>query len=111
MRVLNNAPLEVIHGYEWSRQYRTPEKEFLLLSRKAKNADFVVLYEPHRGKSGVTVFERFSVSGENGATVGGALGLKLTLNGKDYELILNPDTDSVKTIKGLTREVLSIKVD
>lgn len=111
MSVLNNEPLEVIHGYEWSRQYRTPQKEFLLLSRKAKNADFVVLYEPHRGKSDVSEFERFSVSGENGATVEDALGLKLTLNGKHYEVILNPDRDSVMTIKGSTRKVLSIEVD
>jgi len=109
MRVLNDEPLEAIHGYEWSRQYRKPEKEFLLLSRRARNADFIVLFEPHRGKSRVSRFERFPVEDENGGRIGDALGVRLTLNGRSYEIILNPERRSVRTLRGATRKVFSVE--
>ena len=111
MRVLNNAPLEVVHGFEWSRQYTAPEKEFLLLSRKAKNADFVVIFEPHSGQSRLSGYERFTVLDENGRTIKGALGLHISLGEKSYEVILNPDRNTVKTVKGPKQDVLSVEVD
>ncbi|MFC1528802.1 heparinase II/III family protein, partial [Candidatus Latescibacterota bacterium] len=111
MRVLNNAPVEVIHGFEWSRQYRTPEKQFLLMSRTARNADFVVLFEPNRGNSKLSRFERFTVQDENGNTVDEALGLHINLAGKSYEVIMNPDRKGIKTVKGSTRKVLSVEVE
>ncbi len=111
MRVLNTAPVEVIHGFEWSHQYRKPEKEFILMSRKARNADFVVLFEPHRGKSKLYGCERFAVLGEYGTIVEGALGLRLTLNEKSYEIILNSDSETVTTIKGITDKILSVEVE
>ena len=110
MRVLNTAPIEAVHGFEWSRQYRGPEKEFLLLSRKASNADFVVLYEPNRGESKLSRYERFDVVDENGVKVSGFLGVRVTLSGKPYEVILNPDEVAVKTVRGATRKALSIEV-
>ena len=110
VRVLNTEPMEVIHGFEWSRQYTTQdEKEFLLMRRKAQNADFIVLFEPNRGESKLSDLERFTVRGENGGTVKGALGVRATLNGKKYEVILNPDEVPVKTVKGSTRKVFSIE--
>jgi len=111
VRVLNTAPIEVIHGFEWSRQYTKPEKEFLLMSRKTRNADFVVLFEPYRGSSKLSQYERFDVLNENGKAVKGALGLHVTLDGKPYEVILNPEKEAVMTIKGSTRKVISVKVD
>jgi hypothetical protein len=110
MRVLNAAPLEAIHGFEYSRQYKEPEKEFLLLSRKARDADFVVLFEPNRGQSKLSRYEKFDVIGENGAPVGNALGVRATIAGKSYEVILNPDYASVKTVRGMTRKALSVEV-
>ena len=110
MRVLNDSPLEAVHGFEWSRQYKKPEKEFLLLSRKARSADFIALLEPHFGESQVSKYERFIVKDKNGMTVENALGLHLTLAGKACEIILNPDEENVKTVKGTTRKVLSIEV-
>ncbi|MCE5248815.1 heparinase II/III family protein [bacterium] len=111
MRVLNTAPVEAIHGFEFSRQYRGPEKEFLLLSRKARNADFIVLFEPNRGESKLSRYERFDVPDEKGAKVAGATGVRLTLAGKTYEVILNPDEAAVKTVGGVTRKVLSVGVE
>ena len=108
MRVLNDEPLEAVHGFEWSRQFRTPEKEFLLLSRTAKNADFVVLYEPYRNRSKLSEFKRFDVQNEIGETIAGAIGVLVTLDGKSYEVILNPDTQSIQTVKGASRNVLSV---
>ena len=110
MRVLNTEPLEAIHGFEWSRQYNKPEKEFLLMSRKARNADFVVLYEPHTGESKLTMFERFEVKCDKGQPVEGALGIMIVLDGKPYEIILNPYGAEIKTCKGVTRKVLSVVV-
>jgi len=110
MQVLNDEPLEAIHGFEWSRQYTKPEKEFLLLSRKAKNADFIVLFEPRIGSSRVTGFERFAVTGDGGATVEGALGVHVTVGGKRYEIILNPDRGDILTVRGVTDKVLSVEV-
>jgi len=109
MRVLNDAPLEAVHGFEWSRQFRAPEKEFLLLSRKAKNADFVVLFEPHRGRSRVTRFERIPVPGGSGGTVDGALGVAVTVGGKPYEIFLNPDRREVKAEWGVTHDVYVVQ--
>ena len=110
MRVLNTEPLEAIHGFEWSRQYNKPEKEFLMMSRKAKNADFVVLYEPYTGESKLNMFERFEVKCGKGQPVEGALGVMIVLDGKPYEIILNPYEAEVKTCKGVTRKVLSVVV-
>ena len=111
MRMLNSAPLEVIHGFEWSYQYRTPDKEFLLLSRKSREAEFIVLYEPYLEKSKLSQYERLTVLDENGKTVMGAIGLLITLAGKPYEIIFNPDGNMVKTVKGFTRRVMSIEID
>ena len=110
MRVLNTEPIEAVHGFEWSYQYPSPQKEFLLLSRTARNADFVVLFEPHRGVSNLSEFTRVPVTGDSGDPVEGALGLRVTLDGKRYEVILNPDRAEVKTCAGSTRNVLSVEV-
>jgi hypothetical protein len=108
MSVLNNTPLEVIHGFEWSHQFRTREKEFLLLSRKAKNADFIVLYEPHSGTSRLTKSERFTVTNEKGSTMDAAVGVNITLGKTSYEIILNPTGETVQAAGGLTNKVFSI---
>jgi hypothetical protein len=110
MRVLNSSPLEAVHGFEYSSQYREPEKEFLLLSRQARDADFIVLYEPNHGESKLSRYERFDVFDEKGKKVKDALGVRLNLSGKPYEVILNPDQIIVKTVKGMTRKALSIEV-
>ena len=109
MNVLNTQPLEVIHGFEWSYQYRTPEKEFLLLSRRAKIADFIVLYEPNSGKSAVSRFEKFDVVAESGEIVEGALGVAVTLGERTYEIVFNPDMKMVRTTKGTTTRIVSIE--
>ena len=110
MRVLNTSPLEAIHGFEYSSQYTKPEKEFLLLSRKARDADFIVFFEPNRGESKLSKYERFDVVDENGAKVRDALGIRANIAGKSYEVILNPDQATVKTVKGVTRKALSVEV-
>ena len=108
-RVLNETPVEVVHGFEWSRQFSTPEKEFMLLRRtKARNADFIVLFEPHRGKSKLTRFERFTVKDEKGNAVEIALGLNINLRGKSYEIVCNPEKKTVSVSGGVTNEVFSI---
>ncbi len=109
-RVLNDAPLEAVHGFEWSRQFSTPEKEFLLLTRTAKNADFIVLHEPYVGRSTVTEFRRFDVAGPDGAIVDTAVGVYVTVDGTRYEVILNPGGVKVKTVRGETGKILSVEV-
>lgn len=110
MRVLNTSPLEAVHGFEYSSRYRGPEKEFLLLSRQARDADFVVLYEPNRGESKISRYELFDVVDENGTKVVDVLGVRVNVSEKSYEVILNPDQAIVKTVKGVTRKALSIEV-
>lgn len=109
MRVLNDRPLDVVHGFEWSYQYRTPEKEFILLSRKAKDADFIVLYEPYTGSKKATRFERFPVTDGSDAAVDGAVGVRVETGGSVYRLILNPDRKTVRTSKGLTDSIFSVE--
>ena len=110
MRVLNAGPLEAVHGYEWSRQFRTPEKEFLLLTRTAKNSDFIVLYEPYRRRSSLSEFTRFAVTDAAGNAVPDAIGVNATVGGKSYEVILNPDNAEVKTVGGVSGKVLTVLV-
>ena len=110
MRVLNSSPLEAVHGFEYSSQYIKPEKEFLLLSRQARDADFIVLFEPNHGKSKLSMYERFDVVDEKGNKVRDTLGIRLNLSGKPYEVILNPNQINIKTVKGMTRKALSIEV-
>jgi len=110
MRVLNASPLEAVHGFEYSRQYTKPEKEFLMLSRRAKDADFIVLFEPNHGGSKLSKYERFDVTGEQGAKVADATGVRVTVAGKSYEVIVNPGQAPVKTVKGMTRKALSVEV-
>ena len=110
MRVLNSEPLDVVHGFEWSRQYKKPEKEFLMMSRKARNADFIVLYEPHRNQSQLSVFERFEVTSPDGKPVKNAVGIRITLRKTSLEIILNPDGKEVRTVKGSTKRILSVEV-
>lgn len=106
MRALNSYPVEIIHGYEWSRQYTAPEKEFLILRRTGvKNADFTVLLEPHREKSRLSKFERIEVINENGIPVRDAVGLKITLEGKQIEVILNPYSSKIQTSSGVSGKV------
>ena len=111
MRVLNDKPLEAVHGFEWSRQFQTPEKEFFLLRRAAENADFIVMFEPRRGRSRVSQFERFEVPAPDGGVVDGTVGLHVTVGGKHYEIILNPAGEAVKTIRGETKKILSVEVE
>ena len=82
----------------------------VLLSRTARNADFVVLFEPRRGVSKLSEFTRVPVTGDSGVIVDGALGLRIVLGGKQYEVILNPDRTHVKTCRGMTRKILSVEV-
>ena len=113
VRVLNDAPLEVVHGFEWSRQYSTPEKEFLLLRRdKARTADFVVLAEPHRGDSRLTRFERVAVrNGEGAEGRRGARSWTVEVNGKRYRIVLNPDRRRIGCESGSTRDVFVVEID
>lgn len=109
MQVLNSEPLEVIHGFEWSRQYSTPEKEFLLMRRTGtRNADFVVLLEPHHGESKLSQFERFTVNDNRDRAVDSVVGLNITLGEKHYEVILNPCRTNIQTRKGITDNVFSL---
>ncbi len=110
MRVLNTSPLEAVHGFEYSPRYRGPEKEFLLLSRKTRDADFIVLFEPNRGRSKLSKYEKFDVVDDKGIIVRDALGVRVNISGKPYEVILNPGRTFVKTVKGMTRKALSIEV-
>ncbi len=110
MRILNATPLEAVHGFEYSQQYKGPEKEFLMLTRKASNTDFVVLFEPNYGASKLSTYERFDVVNDKGAKVGNALGVRVGISGKTYEVILNPDQATVKSVKGATRKALSAEV-
>ena len=109
LKVLNDAPLEVVHGFEWSYQYRTPEKEFVVLRReRAKNAEYLALIEPHRKESRLTVTRRFTVTSLDGRAAENAVGILLTLLGKRYEVIVNPEGVAVKTAHGGSRKLISI---
>ena len=113
MKALNGdaGALNVIHGFEWSYQYSKPEKEFLLLRReKVKNADFVVLFEPHAKEGKLTSSQRFIVTDGNGVPVESALGIRLTLDGKKYEVIVNPEGKNIKTVEGVTGRLMSVRV-
>ena len=111
MRAINTEPLNVIHGFEWSYQYPKPEKEFLLLRReKVKNADFVVLFEPHSNDGKLTSSQRFTVTDGKGVSVESALGINLTLDGKKYEVVMNPEGKKVKTVEGITDKAMSVRV-
>ncbi len=110
LMVLNDEPLEAVHGFEWSRQFRTQEKEFLLMRRTAKNADFIALFEPRKGVSTVKDFVRFEVRGEDGSVVGDALGVNVTVQGRRYEIILNPGGSKVKTAAGTSDKALSVEL-
>lgn len=105
MRVLNDTMMDVTHGYEWSRQFRTPDKEFLLLTKTARNADFTVLYEPYTGRSSVDSFERIPVKGADGSVVNNAIGVRVTMGQNRYEIILNPDNIPVQTPQGVLSDV------
>ena len=109
MRVLNDTMMDVTHGYEWSRQFRTPDKEFLLLTKTAQNADFAVLYEPYTGRSNVNSFDRVPVKGSDGSNVEGALGVRVTVGQNRYEIILNPDQVPVQTPEGVLSDVYYVK--
>ncbi|MFC1692104.1 heparinase II/III family protein [Candidatus Latescibacterota bacterium] len=110
MHVLNTTSLEVMHGFEWSYQYRTPEKEFLLLTRKAQNAEFIVLFEPYRGQSKLSKYEQVTVTDESGYPLDETVGLKVTLSGKTYEIIMNPAGDTIRTASGITRKIFSVEL-
>ncbi|MFC1560861.1 hypothetical protein ACFL4V_00120 [Candidatus Latescibacterota bacterium] len=73
-----------------------------------KTANFVVLYEPYRNRTKLSEFKRFDVQNETGNTLEGALGVIVTLDGKSYEVILNPDKKLVQTVKGTSRKILSV---
>ena len=47
---------------------------------------------------------------EAGAKVRDALGIRADIAGKSYEVILNPNQATVKTVKGVTRKALSVEV-
>lgn len=110
LRALNGSALEAVHGFEWSYQYPKPEKEFLVLRReKVKNADFIVLLQP-RGKDETAVTaERFTPMDIRGHALENAAGVRVTLNGKTYEIIVNPDGAEVKTAGGSTRKPMSVE--
>ncbi len=91
LRLENAEPVEVVHGFEWSRQYATPEKEFVTLRRdNASNADFIVLVEPHKGAPRTTAFERAPVRGKNGLPDEDIIGISLVLGGEEYAVVFNP---------------------
>jgi hypothetical protein len=118
LSVLNDAPLEVVHGFEWSYQYQTPEKEFVVLRRESvKNTEFLVLIEPYRKETQLTEPRRFAVTAPDGRSTGdpagrpyleNTLGAAFTLGGKRYEVIVNPQGAEVNTAKGPTRKCVSI---
>ncbi len=112
LRALSTAPLEAVHGYEWSYQYRKPEKEFLVLRRnKARNADFIVLLQPRERTEAHAAAERFAVVDLRDRAVESAAGVRVLLGGKRYEIIVNPDGTEVKAGNGGTREPLHIRVE
>jgi hypothetical protein len=110
MKLLNDAPVEVVHGFEWSYQYSKQEKEFMVLRRdKSRNADYLVLIEPHRKAARLTSSKRLAVTSPDGGSVENAVGVALTLGEKRYEVIVNPDGVPVNTAKGPTRRNISIQ--
>ena len=80
------------------------------MSRKARDADVVVLFEPNRGESKLSRYERFDVVDEKGTKIRNALGIRVNISGKPYEVILNPDQTRVQSVRGVTRKALSIEV-
>jgi hypothetical protein len=111
LRAMNDAPMEAIHGFEWSFQYTKPEKKFLVLRReKTKNADFIVLLQPHGGSEAAASPQRFAVTDTQGRTLENAAGVRVTLGGKQYEIIVNPGGAEVKTAKGSTRKYVSVEI-
>jgi hypothetical protein len=109
LRAVNEKPLEAVHGFEWSRQFSGPEKEFLVLRREgAKNADFIVLLQP-RGKGDTpAIAERFAVTDGKGRTIDNVLGIRIMSGGKRFEVIINPNGVEVKTAVGSTKKRISV---
>ncbi len=102
--VLNDAPMEAVHGFEWSYQYTKREKEFIVLRREqARNADFVVFLEPRPGASKLTGARRIAVTAPDGTPVADAAGVAFTLAGRRMEVIVNPGGAEVKTASGPSR--------
>jgi len=112
LRILNDAPLEVVHGFEWSRQFSTPEKEFLLLRRgDADNAGFIVLVEPRTESSRIHAFERMTVKDIGGGDADGVVGVYVVLGETSYEIVFNPlEKTYITTGGGMSREVFDVIV-
>ncbi len=109
LRALNDTPLETVHGFEWSRQFAKPEKEFVVLRReKTKNADFIVFLQPREKDEPVAAVERITVTGAQGGVIGNALGIRAVIGDKRYEIIINPDGAEVKCPEGNTRKKIWI---
>jgi hypothetical protein len=109
LRMLNDAQLEAVHGFEWARQYSRPEKEFLVLRREnTKNADFIVLLHPHGKSDSPAVAERFAVTDGKEQKMQNVLGIRVTAGGKQYEVIINPHGAEVKTAAGNSRKKISV---
>jgi len=109
MRVLNDSPVEVIHGFEWSHQYAKPEKEFLLLRREAaRDAEFIVLFEPNDEGSRLSRFERFTVTDGSGRPLRDCIGLNVEIGGKSMEIVFNPLKARIRTAGGMTGEIFRV---
>ena len=80
----------------------------LLRRENARNADFVVLFEPRRGKSQVRKFERVKVRSENGKKSEGAVGLDVSLGSKNYRIVLNPLEETVNIGDRSTEEIITV---
>ncbi len=107
--VLNDAPMEAVHGFEWSYQYTKREKEFLVLRReRARDVDFVAFLEPRSGVSKLADARRIEVQSTDGGAVADAVGVAFTLGGRRLEVIVNPDGAEVKTSSGPSRARMSI---
>ncbi len=107
--VLNNTPMEAVHGFEWSYQYTKREKEFLVLRREqARDADFVVFLEPRAGVSKLADARRIAVTAPDGRPVSDAVGVAFTLGARHLEVIVNPGGTEVKTASGFSRTRVSI---
>ncbi len=110
LRALNSEPMEAVHGFEWSAQYSKREKEFLVLRReKAKNADFIVLLQPRGREEAAASAVRFTPVDTGGRALENAAGVRVSMGGKTYEIIVNPDGAEVKTAGGSTSKPISVE--
>ena len=103
LTVPNTEPVRVVHGFTLAPQYRSKEKEFIVLRREsARNTGYIAVLEPHRGASGIRSIVRVPV--EEQAPDGSwlksdrASAIAVTTDTAVYEIVLNPTDAAVRTV-------------